>query len=45
MTKPTLHLIHGYLGAGKTTFARKLEIDTKALRFTLDEWIVQTVRP
>ena len=35
----TVHLIHGYLGAGKTTFARRLERDLPAIRFTHDEWM------
>ena len=33
----TAHLIHGYLGSGKTTFAKALEKETAALRFTHDE--------
>jgi predicted kinase len=33
------HLIHGYLGAGKTTFARRLEQELRAIRFTHDEWM------
>ena len=36
---PTVHMIHGYLGAGKTTFARKLERELPAIRFTQDEWV------
>lgn len=36
---PTVHMIHGYLGAGKTTFARKLEQELPAIRFSQDEWI------
>ena len=36
-----LHLIHGFVGAGKTTFARRLELDTSAIRFTHDEWMVK----
>ena len=35
------HLIHGYLGAGKTTFARQLERDIPAIRFSHDEWMVR----
>jgi len=35
----TAHLIHGYLGAGKTTFARRLEREISAIRFTHDEWM------
>lgn len=38
---PTAHLICGYIGSGKTTFARELEDDRRAVRFTLDEWVVQ----
>jgi hypothetical protein len=37
---PTAHLICGFIGAGKTTFARKLEKETGAVRFTKDEWMV-----
>jgi predicted kinase len=35
----TAHLTHGYLGSGKTTFARRLENDLPAIRFTHDEWM------
>jgi len=35
----TAHLIHGYLGAGKTTFARRLEQELPAIRFSHDEWM------
>ena len=38
---PTAHLIHGYLGAGKTTFARQLERNIPAIRFSHDEWMVR----
>ena len=37
--KPKAFLIHGFLGAGKTTFAKRLERDEKAIRFTQDEWM------
>ena len=36
-----LHLIHGYIGAGKTTFAKKLEVETGAIRFSPDEWMIE----
>lgn len=36
---PTLHIIHGYIGAGKTTFAKKLEHELNCIRFSSDEWI------
>lgn len=35
----TAHLIHGYMGAGKTTFSRRLEREISAIRFTHDEWM------
>ena len=38
---PTAHLIHGYLGAGKTTFARQLERNVPAIRFSHDEWMTR----
>jgi predicted kinase len=34
-------MIHGYLGTGKTTFARQLEQDLPAIRFTHDEWMAR----
>jgi predicted kinase len=37
----TAHLIHGFLGAGKTTFARQLEKELPAIRFSQDEWMVR----
>jgi O-succinylbenzoate synthase len=37
---PTLHLICGQAGAGKTTYAKHLEKSESAVRFSKDEWIV-----
>ena len=37
----TAHLIYGYLGAGKTTFARRLERELPAIRFSHDEWMTR----
>ncbi len=37
---PTLHLLHGLPGSGKTSFGRKLAHDLPAVRFTPDEWMV-----
>ncbi|MCM5556419.1 AAA family ATPase [Pleomorphomonas sp. JP5] len=37
--KPKAFLLHGFIGAGKTTFAKRLEEEEKALRFTHDEWM------
>lgn len=39
--KPTAHLIIGFIGSGKTTFARKLEKEIGVVRFTKDEWTVK----
>jgi predicted kinase len=38
---PVVLLIHGFLGAGKTTFARRLELELPAVRFTADEWMTR----
>jgi predicted kinase len=37
----TVHMIHGYIGAGKTTFARELEQRLPTLRLTHDEWMLR----
>ena len=37
----TIYIIHGFIGAGKTTFAKRLEKETGAKRFTPDEIIVK----
>jgi hypothetical protein len=37
----TAHLLFGYLGSGKTTFARRLEVERGAVRFTPDEWVAR----
>ena len=37
----TVHMISGPLGAGKTTLARRLAEEHRALRFSLDEWVMQ----
>lgn len=39
--KPKAFLLHGFIGAGKTTFAKTLESDQHAVRFTHDEWMSQ----
>lgn len=38
---PEIHLLAGLNGAGKTTFARQLEVSLPAVRFSLDEWMLQ----
>lgn len=37
---PTVHLLCGYVGSGKTTLARELAARHAAVRFTLDEWML-----
>lgn len=37
----TAHLLFGYLGTGKTSFARRLEVEHGAVRFTPDEWMAR----
>lgn len=39
--KPVAHIVIGFIGSGKTTFARQLEKETGAVRFTKDEWMVR----
>ncbi|MFC4784182.1 AAA family ATPase [Nocardioides sp. MAHUQ-72] len=39
MTGPTLFLTVGLPGTGKTTGARRLEVEQRALRLTKDEWV------
>ena len=38
---PEIHLICGFIGFGKTTYAKKLECELPAIRFTHDEIMVQ----
>ena len=38
--KPIVYIICGFIGAGKTTFAKKLEEKTGAVRITKDEWSI-----
>jgi predicted kinase len=40
ISRPTAYLICGFIGSGKTTFARKLEKEIGVVRFTKDEWMV-----
>ena len=39
--KPVVYIICGFIGAGKTTFAKKLELKTGAIRITKDEWLMK----
>jgi predicted kinase len=36
----TLHVLVGQSGAGKTTPAKRLDVEHDALRFTPDDWFV-----
>ena len=36
----TVHLIHGFVGTGKTTFSKTLESEINGVRFTVDEWMI-----
>lgn len=38
--QPTLYIIVGLPGSGKTTRAKEIESENSALRFTPDEWIL-----
>lgn len=40
-----VHLIVGPVGAGKSTFAKRLAREGRAVRLTLDEWMTQLFRP
>jgi predicted kinase len=40
-TSPIVHIVHGFIGVGKTTFARQLEADTGALRLSSDDWYLR----
>ena len=41
--KPTVYVLCGFIGAGKTTFAKKLEETTGAVRITKDEWLIRLI--
>ncbi|HRC25971.1 MAG TPA: ATP-binding protein [Alphaproteobacteria bacterium] len=36
---PLIHMVHGFVGVGKTTFSKTLERETHAVRFSPDEWM------
>lgn len=37
----TAHLVHGYLGAGKMSFAARLEPVVRGIRLSADEWYLR----
>lgn len=41
--KSTVYLICGFIGAGKSTFSKKLEEKTGAVRITKDEWSIRLI--
>jgi predicted ATPase len=42
-SKATVYVLCGFIGAGKTTFAKQLEAQTGAVRITKDEWLIRIV--
>lgn len=40
MSEARIHALHGFIGSGKTTLARRLERELPGMRFTSDEWMV-----
>jgi predicted kinase len=38
--RPTLYILCGLTGSGKTTLARQLEAEHGAVRFSVDEWMI-----
>ena len=40
MRTATVYILCGFIGSGKTTFAKKLEKETGAVRITKDEWLI-----
>jgi predicted kinase len=42
-TEPVVYVICGFIGAGKTTFAKNLEKKTGAVRITKDEWLIRLI--
>jgi hypothetical protein len=41
MTVGRVHLLYGLAGSGKSTLARELSSGGRAVRFTLDEWMLR----
>lgn len=42
---PGIHALHGFIGSGKTTLARRLERELPGMRFSPDEWMVALYGP
>lgn len=45
MSSATVHIVFGPQGAGKTTYSRKLAVETGSVRFSIDEWMNQMFGP
>ncbi len=43
MRTATAYILCGFIGSGKTTFAKKLEKETGAVRITKDEWSINSI--
>ncbi|WP_180970195.1 AAA family ATPase [Deinococcus planocerae] len=43
--EPGIHALHGFVGSGKTTLARRLERTLPGMRFSPDEWLVALSGP
>lgn len=41
--RPIVYVLCGFIGAGKTTFGKKLEEQTGAVRITKDEWLIRLI--
>ena len=39
--KPTVYMMCGLTGSGKTTCAKRLEREHSAVRFSIDEWMIE----
>lgn len=44
-SRPTIHLVCGSTGAGKTTFSMRLADETGAIRLSIDEWMTALFGP
>lgn len=42
---PTVHIVFGPQGAGKSTYAFRLAADAQAVRFSIDEWMHRLYGP
>lgn len=42
-TEPIVYVMYGFIGAGKTTFAKELEEKSGAVRITKDEWLIRLI--